>query len=75
MKEIHRLARYLVVGAWNTFFGIAVYAALYQALHSRVNYLVLMIPANILAITNAYLCYKFFVFKTYEDVGECCDVK
>lgn len=63
-EEIHRIARYLVIGGWNTAFGIGVYSILYAALHARANYLVLMVPANILAITNAYLCYKFFVFKT-----------
>ena len=62
--EIHRVARYLLIGGWNTLFGMGVYAVLYGLLHTRANYLVLMIPANILAITNAYLGYKFFVFKT-----------
>ena len=56
--------RYLVVGGWNTVFGMAVYAGLYYWLGNRVHYLVLVIPANILAITNAYACYKLFVFKT-----------
>lgn len=63
-EEICRMARYLIVGGWNTLFGVGTYAILYGLLHTRVNYLVLMIPANILAITNAYLGYKFFVFRT-----------
>ena len=63
-EEIHRVARYLIVGGWNTLFGVGVYTVLYELLHSRVNYLVLMIPANILAVTNAYIGYKLFVFKT-----------
>ena len=63
-EEIRRITAYLIVGGWNTLFGIGVYAILYELLHNSVNYLVLMIPANILAITNAYLCYKLFVFKT-----------
>ena len=56
--------RYLIVGGWNTLFGMGVYAALYHGLGGRVHYLVLVIPSNILAITNSYLCYKVFVFKT-----------
>jgi len=56
--------RYLLTGAWNTLFGIGIYTLLYALLGDRVHYLVLGIPANILAITNAFLCYKFFVFKT-----------
>lgn len=62
--EIHRVARYLIIGGWNTLFGIGIYTILYELLHTRANYLVLMIPANILAITNAYFGYKLFVFKT-----------
>jgi len=63
-EEIHRIVRYLIIGGWNTLFGIGVYAILYYWLQTRVNYLILMIPANILAITNAYFSYKIFVFKT-----------
>ncbi|MDD5208243.1 MAG: GtrA family protein [Elusimicrobiales bacterium] len=65
---VHRAARYLAVGGWNTLFGMAVYALLYERLHHRVNYLVLLVPANILAITNTYICYKLFVFKTSGNV-------
>jgi putative flippase GtrA len=63
-EEFYRQVRYLIIGGWNTLFGIGVYAILYELLHAHVNYLVLMIPANILAITNAYFGYKFVVFKT-----------
>jgi len=56
--------RYLIVGGWNTVFGMGVYAALYRLLGTHVHYLVLLIPSNVLAITNAYICYKLFVFKT-----------
>jgi putative flippase GtrA len=45
-----------------------VYIVLYEGLKQWVNYLVLMIPSNILAITNAYICYKLFVFKTRGNV-------
>ena len=61
----HRqFVRYLLVGGWNTVFGMAVYAGLYRWLGEHVHYLVLLVPANILAVTNAYVCYKLFVFKT-----------
>ena len=56
--------RYLFVGGWNTLFGVGLYALVYAWLGARVNYLVLLIPCNILAITNAYFCYKLFVFRT-----------
>ena len=66
-KEIRRMMRYMLIGGWNTLFGIGAYAILYKLLHARVNYLLLLIPANILAITNAYLGYKFVVFRTKGD--------
>lgn len=59
-----KFIRYLVVGGWNTVFGLAVYAGLYYWLGDSVHYLVLAVPANILAITNAYICYKLIVFRT-----------
>jgi putative flippase GtrA len=55
---------YLIVGGWNTLFGVGLYALLYFLIGHRINYFVLMIPCNILAITNAYFCYKLFVFRT-----------
>lgn len=60
----NRPLRYLVVGGWNTLFGAAVYALLYYLWGERVHYLVLLIPANILAITNAFFGYKFLVFNS-----------
>lgn len=57
-------ARYLLVGGWNTLFGMGVYALLYRCFGQQIHYLVLLLPANILAITNAYLGYKFIVFRT-----------
>ena len=59
-----QILRYLITGGWNTLFGVLGYTLLYAWLHERVNYLVLLIPSNILAITNAFICYKLFVFKT-----------
>ena len=55
---------YVIAGGWNTLFGYGVYFLLYSLFHKQVNYIVLLIPTNIVAITNAYFCYKFFVFKT-----------
>lgn len=62
--EVDKIVRFLVTGVWNTVFGVLVYIVLYEGLKQWVNYLVLTVPANILAITNAYICYKLFVFKT-----------
>lgn len=62
--EAGQVARFAVTGVWNTLFGILAYAALYEWLKDSVNYLVLLVPGNILAITNAFICHKLFVFKT-----------
>ncbi len=74
-EEFLRIVRYLVVGGWNTLFGVAVYAALFgifskwlglkiMIMEKDYLYLVLAVPSNILAVTNAYICYKIFVFRT-----------
>ncbi len=55
---------YLITGAWNTIFGVGVYTVLYWLFGRDVNYLLLAVPSNILAVSNAFLCYKLFVFKT-----------
>lgn len=62
--ETGRVVRFLITGGWNTVFGLLVYTLLYEGLKPWVHYLVLLVPANILAITNAYICHKVFVFKT-----------
>ena len=62
--EIKRIGRFFLTGVWNTIFGVLVYTLLYAWLYKEVNYLVLMIPSTILAVTNAYIGYKLFVFKT-----------
>lgn len=55
---------YLLVGGWNTIFGYLTFLALYYMLAARVHYLILLVISNVLSITNAYIGYKIFVFKT-----------
>lgn len=59
-----RPLRFLVAGGWNTAFGYASLALLYYLFSDKIHYLLLMVFAAILSITNAYICHKFFVFKT-----------
>jgi putative flippase GtrA len=61
--------QYLVVGAWNTIFGYGVFVALYYAT-ARINihYEVVLTLSQIISITNAYILYKKFVFKTKGNV-------
>jgi len=58
--------RYLMVGLWNTIFGYSLYALFTALLMPRVRfgYIYASIASNLLAITVAYFCYKFFIFKT-----------
>ena len=61
-----QLARYLVVGAWNTLFGYGTYA-LFTALLAPViphSYVVALVLSSLLNITVSFLGYKWFVFKT-----------
>jgi putative flippase GtrA len=54
--------RYLVVGAWNTIFGYLVWAVLQFLLGSRLHYLAIVLIAWPIAVLNAYLGYRRFVF-------------
>ena len=62
--------RYLAVGVWNTVFGIGLYWLAYLLFRESVHYLLLAVPVNILAITNAFICYKLIVFRTKENWGK-----
>jgi putative flippase GtrA len=61
-----QLARYLLAGCANTVFGYGIYVALNYALAGRWQYayLAASVLSNLIAITVAYINYKFFVFKT-----------
>lgn len=56
--------RFLIAGAWNTLFGYFLFALLFYLLSAKVHYMVLLAVSYIFSITNAYLSYKYFVFKT-----------
>ena len=60
----YEVLAYLLTGAWNTVFGMGLYALAYHLWGDYVHYIILSILVNIVAITNAFLCYKFFVFRT-----------
>ena len=57
-------SRYLVTGVWNTLFGYGVFVLLAAWLAPRVHYLLIGAAASVLAITNAYIAHKVFVFRT-----------
>lgn len=45
-------------------FGYFIFVLLYYLLATRVHYVILLALSNVLSITNAYIGYKVFVFKT-----------
>jgi putative flippase GtrA len=61
---------YLAVGAWNTVFGFAEWALLQQLLHPYLHYLVILVLAWPLAVLNAYLCYRRFVFRSARTIWQ-----
>lgn len=55
---------YLVVGGWNTLFGYGVWALLQALLGDRLHYLVIVLIAWPIAVLNAYLGYRYLVFRS-----------
>ena len=55
---------YLAVGGWNTVFGYGVWALLQFLLGDRLHYLVIVLIAWPIAVLNAYLGYRFLVFRS-----------
>ena len=60
--------QYLGVGAFNTAFGYAVWAALYALLSHRVSYAAILVASYVIAIANAYVWYRFVVFRSHDSV-------
>ena len=63
---------YLVVGAWNTFFGYAVWALMQYLLGDYLNYLVILVLAWPIAVLNAYIGYRYIVFRSRVRSSESC---
>jgi len=65
-KSLSQFIRYLLVGGFNTAFGYSVFALLnwlFRGLGSF-SYMYAWLIANLIAITAAFLAYKWFVFRT-----------
>jgi putative flippase GtrA len=55
---------YLVVGGWNTVFGYGVWALLQYLLGDYLHYLVVVMLSWPIAVLNAYLGYRYVVFRS-----------
>lgn len=62
MLRSSKVARFLVVGAYNTLFGYVVFVALYYWLRDEVHYNVVLFISYIISVTNSYLLQRRFVF-------------
>ena len=58
------LVRYLLAGGYNTIFGFAVFTGLYYLASGSIHYLVIAVIAQIIVITNSWIVYRLFVFKS-----------
>ena len=59
---------YLVVGAWNTLAGYGAFAILYFLLGGGVSYAVIIVASYVVAITNAYLGYRYVAFRSHASI-------
>ncbi len=55
---------YLVIGGWNTVFGYGVWALLQYLLGDHLHYLAIVLLAWPVAVLNAYLGYRYLVFRS-----------
>jgi putative flippase GtrA len=55
--------RFVLVGAFNTLFGFALFALLLHLAGGRVHYLVVLFVATIGAVLMAFAAYRTFVFR------------
>ena len=55
---------YLVVGGWNTAFGYGVWALLQYLLGDHLHYLIIVLISWPIAVLNAYLGYRYIVFRS-----------
>lgn len=65
-KSLNQFVRYILVGGFNTVFGYGVFALLNWTLRGlgAYSYMYAAVLANVIAITVAFLGYKWFVFRT-----------
>ena len=68
IKKYRTKITYLIVGGWNTLFGYASFTILYFYLSKSINSTVILTISYVLSITNAFIGYKAFVFRTRGNV-------
>jgi len=60
-----RPVRYLVVGGWNTFFGVAFFTVLYLIAGGDLGYAAVLGIAQVAAVLQAHATQRFFVWRSH----------
>jgi len=60
-----RPARYLIVGAWNTVFGLALFSILYLVVGQELGYIAVLTVAQVVAVLQAHATQRFFVWRSH----------
>ena len=63
-KKHSEKIKFLLTGIWNTIFGYFSFVALFYLFSEKIHYMILVLISNIISITNSYISYKLYVFKT-----------
>jgi putative flippase GtrA len=56
--------RYLVVGAWNTFFGVALFATLLWLFGDHVGYWLILLVCQVIATVQSHWAQRTFVWRS-----------
>jgi putative flippase GtrA/SAM-dependent methyltransferase len=59
-----RPVRYLVVGAWNTFFGVAFFTAFYLVVRGSLGYAAVLAIAQVIAVLQSHLTQRYIVWRS-----------
>lgn len=60
---LNEKVRYILIGAFNTFFGYSVFAGLWLLWGQSLHYIVLLSISHVIAVTNAFFGYRVWVFR------------
>ena len=67
--QVPKWSNYVIVGGWNTVFSYLAFVVIYYlTVPIKLHYMTVLILSQIVGLTNAYVCYKLFVFKTKGNV-------
>jgi putative flippase GtrA len=66
---LNEKVRYILIGAFNTFFGYSFFAGLWILGGHSLHYIVVLTISHIISVTNAFFCYRIWVFRKKDGIG------